>query len=57
MNEGMDAKPSDNSLSVQTDVMIANINPIIDQSNFFGVYNTADNITFNARISAVAAAP
>ena len=49
MNEGMDAKPADNSLTVQAQVIISEINPIIDQSNFLGIYNTADNITFNAR--------
>ena len=57
MNEGMDAKQADNSLSVQANITISSINPIIDQSNFFGTYNTADNITFSARVSAVAAAP
>ena len=57
MNEGMDAKPADNSLTVQAQVIISEINPIIDQSNFLGIYNTADNITFNARISPVAASP
>ena len=57
MNEGMDAKPADNSLTAQTQVVISDIDPIIDQSNFLGTYNTADNITLNARISPVAASP
>jgi len=57
MNEGIDAKQADNSLSVLTNITLSSINPIIDQSNFFGTYNTADNITFSARVSPVAAAP
>ena len=57
MNEGMDSRPADNSLSVQANVLISSINPIIDQDDPFGVYNTADNISFNSRISPVAATP
>ena len=57
MNEGMDSRPADNALSVQTNVLVSSINPIIDQSDAYGVYNTADNITFSSRISPVAATP
>ena len=57
MNEGMDSRPADNSLSVQANVLISSINPIIDRDDPFGVYNTADNISFNSRISPVAATP
>ena len=56
MNEGMDSRPTDNALSVQTNVLVSSINPIIDQSDAYGVYNTGDNITFS-RISPVAATP
>ena len=49
MNEGMDSRPADNALSVQTNVLVSSINPIIDQSDAYGVYNTADNITFTAQ--------
>ena len=57
LNEGLDAKPSDNVLNVQAQVIVGDINPIIEQSNFYGTYNTADNITFSARVSSTAAGP
>ncbi len=57
LNEGLDAKPSDNILNVQAAVIASEINPIIEQSNFYGVYNTADNITFTARVQSTAASP
>ena len=57
LNEGLDAKPADNVLNVQAQVIVGDINPIIEQSNFYGTYNTADNITFSARVSSTAAGP
>ena len=57
LNEGVDAKPSDNILNAQAEVIVGEINPIIEQSNFYGTYNTADNITFTARTLPTAAGP
>lgn len=57
LNEGLDAKPSDNVLNVQAEVIAGDINPIIMQTNFNSTYNTADNITFSARTDSTAAAP
>ena len=55
--EGLDAKPADNNLDVQAEIVIGEIGPLIEQSEFFGQYNTADNITFTARTASTAAAP
>ena len=57
LNEGLDVKPSDNVLNVNAEVIRGQINPIVEQSNFFGTYKTADNITFTARTLSTAAAP
>ena len=55
--EGNDAKPSDNILNVISEVIAGEINPIIEQTNFYGTYKTADYITFSARTTATAAQP
>lgn len=57
LTEGIDAKPSDNILNVEAEVIAGDINPVIEQSNFYGTYKTADNITFSARTLPTAAAP
>ena len=57
LSEGLDAKPADNVLNVQAQVIAGDINPLILQSNFNSTYNTADNITFSARTDSTAAAP
>jgi len=57
LTEGNDAKPSDNILNVVSEVIAGDINPQIDQSNFYGTYNTADIITFSARTLSTAAGP
>ena len=57
LNEGTDQKPADNILNVVTEVISGNTGPSIEQTNFFGKYNTADNITFSARVLPTAAAP
>ena len=57
LNEGIDAKPSDNIVNVQAEVIAGDINPVIEQSDFYGTYNTADNITFSARTLSTAASP
>ncbi len=57
LNEGLDAKPSDNVLNVQVEVIAGEINPIILQTNINSTYNTADNITLSARTGSTAAAP
>mgnify|MGYP005726824281 CR=1 FL=1 len=57
LNEGLDQKPSDNTLNVISEVVRGEINPIIEQTNFFGTYKTADNIDLNARVNPTAAAP
>ena len=57
LNEGLDAKPSDNVLNVQVEVIAGDINPIILQNNLNSTYNTADNITLSARTDSTAAAP
>ncbi len=57
LNEGLDAKPSDNVLNVQAEVIAGDINPIILQTNLNSTYNTADNITFTARTDSTAAGP
>ena len=55
--EGIDEKPSDNSLSQNVLIVRGDINPLISQSEQSGIYKTADNITFIARTSGTAAAP
>jgi len=55
--EGSDAKPSDNLLTETAEIVASDISPIIDQSNFYGRYNTGDSIEFSARTSLTAAAP
>jgi len=57
LNEGDDSKPSDNIINVVSEVIAGEISPLIDQSNFYGRYNTADNITFSARTLSTAAEP
>lgn len=57
LNEGLDQKPSDNILNVISEVVRGDINPIIEQTSFYGTYKTADLIELNARVSATAAAP
>ena len=57
LNEGTDQKPADNVLNVITEVISGETSPSIDQSDFFGKYKTADNITFSARVLPTAAAP
>lgn len=57
LNEGYDAKPADNVLNVVSEVIAGDLNPLIEQSNFYGSYKTADNITFSARTMATAAGP
>ncbi len=55
--EGPDAKPGDNTLSEQTDILAGNINAVIVQSNPLGIYTTGENIEMEARSSNTAAAP
>lgn len=55
--EGSDAKPSDNVLTETAEIIASDISPIIDQSNFYGQYNTGDSIEFSARTSTTAAVP
>ena len=57
LSEGSDAKPSDNILTENAEVVAGGISPIIDQSNYYGLYNTGDSIEFSARTSSTAAAP
>ena len=57
LNEGLDAKPSDNVLNVQAQVIAGDINPIIEQTNQNSTYSTADNITFTVRTDSTAASP
>ena len=57
LEEGTDAKPADNVLNVVSEVIAGDINPLIEQSNFYGKYKTADNITFTARTLTTAAGP
>lgn len=57
LNEGLDAKPADNVLNVQAEVVAGDIGPFIQQSSFGGTYNTADNITLTAYTAPTAAAP
>ncbi|HIL64776.1 MAG: hypothetical protein CXT71_02500 [Methanobacteriota archaeon] len=55
--EGTDVKPADNILTQTSEIIAGDINPLIDQSNFYGVYNTGDVIEFTARSAPTAAAP
>lgn len=55
--EGNDVKPSDNVLTETAEIIASDISPIIDQSNFYGQYNTGDRIEFSARTSTTAAVP
>ena len=57
LSEGLDAKPSDNVLNVISEVIAGDLAPLIEQSNFYGTYKTADNITFTAKTLATAAGP
>ncbi len=57
LNEGVDAKPSDNMIDQNVLVERGAMNPIIDQSNENGIYKTADTITFSARVMGNAAQP
>ena len=57
LNEGLDAKPSDNVLSVVAEIIQGDISPLIEQTNFYGTYKTADTITFSAKTLATAANP
>ena len=57
LNEGLDAKPADNVLNVDAEVVRGDIEPVIEQSNFYGTYNTADNITLSVRNAPTAASP
>ena len=50
LNEGVDAKPSDNMIDQNVNVQRGVMNPIIDQTNYNGTYNTDDTITFSARV-------
>ncbi len=55
--EGSDVKPADNILTQTSEIIVGDINPIIDQTNFYGIYNTGDIIEFSARAATTAAAP
>ncbi len=57
LSEGVDAKPADNTLNVEAEVVRGEIGAAIEQTNFYGRYNTADNLTLSVRNSATAAAP
>ncbi len=57
LTEGSDAKPADNTITTISEVVASSINPVIEQSNFYGQYQTSDVIEFNTRISPTAAAP
>ena len=57
LNEGVDAKPSDNMIDQNVNVQRGMMNPIIDQTNYNGIYNTDDTITFSARVMGNAAQP
>tara|TARA_B110001452_G_scaffold266928_1_gene275107 strand:+ start:340 stop:3291 length:2952 start_codon:yes stop_codon:yes gene_type:complete len=58
LDEGNDAKPSDNIYRTgPVEVIAGDINPIIDQSEFYGKYNTADKITFSTRTLSTAPGP
>ncbi len=56
-NEGTDVSPSDNIVTSTVEVVAGDINPIIEQSNFYGKYKTADNVTFSARTLSTAPGP
>ena len=47
LNEGIDAKPSDNVLNVDAEVVRKILNLLLTRVNFYGTYNTADNITLS----------
>lgn len=57
LNEGLDQKPADNILNVISEVIAGEINPAIQQSDFYGTYKTADNIEFSASVLPTAAGP
>ena len=57
LSEGTDEKPSDNILNVVTEVISGDTGPSIEQSDFFGKYKTADNITFSAKTLPTASGP
>jgi hypothetical protein len=57
LNEGLDQKPADNILNVVSEVIAGEINPEIQQSDFYGTYKTADNIEFSASVLPTAAGP
>ena len=57
LNEGLDSKPADNVLNVDAEVVRGLIEPLIDQNNFYGTYNTADNISLTVKTAPTAASP
>ena len=57
LNEGQDVRPADNIITQTAEVVAGAISPEIVQSNYFGEYNTGDNITLTAKTSSVAAGP
>ncbi|MDP6869176.1 MAG: hypothetical protein QGI21_00175 [Candidatus Poseidoniaceae archaeon] len=57
ISEGTDAKPSDNIITESGLVIAGDMNPIIDQNNFYGKYNTNQTIEFSVRTAATAAYP
>ena len=57
LNEGLDSKPADNVLNVDAEVVRGVIEPLIEQSNFYGTYNTADNISLTVKTAPTAASP
>ena len=57
LNEGLDSKPADNVLNVDAEVVRGLIEPLIEQNNFYGTYNTADNISLTVKTAPTAASP
>lgn len=57
LNEGLDSKPADNVLNVDAEVVRGLIEPLIEQDNFYGTYNTADNISLTVKTAPTAASP
>lgn len=57
LNEGLDSKPADNVLNVDAEVVRGLIEPLIEQNNFYGTYNTADNITLTVKTAPTSASP
>ena len=57
LDEGLDKKPANNNIDQNALVERGAMNPLIDQTNSNAIYNTADTITFSARVMGNSAKP